>query len=515
MKKNSFLKAFLPILPFAGLIDAFLLTLSHYNYIFLPCHIGLFSDCGKVLNSSYSIVFGIPLALIGVIHYIVTSIVCLLIIFTNKKTYIRVGILLSYISIISSMYFVFLQAIVLHAYCQYCLISALICLTFFIFMQFLYKYDTKWMITKTISIVYKNFIKPFFFQIDPETIHAAMTKTGNLLPKIPGISYITSSIFQINDKRLSQHIHGNTYLNPIGLAAGFDYEADLTQILPSLGFGFQTVGTITKLPYEGNPTPRLGRLPQSLSLMVNKGYKNLGSKKTIEKLKAQIFSGVVGISIGRTNSQKLVTQTESVHDIIDAFESFEQSSLNHAYYELNISCPNLYGNITFYTPNNLKQLLTSVSKIGITRPIYIKMPISETNKDTLAMLEIISKYPIHGVIIGNLQKNRSHPSLIPNEVIQFSLGNFSGKPTFERSNELISLCYKHFSKRFIIIGCGGIFSAQDAYEKIKRGASLVQLITGMIYEGPQLVSQINLELLELLERDRLTHISQAIGTKST
>jgi dihydroorotate dehydrogenase subfamily 2 len=318
----------------------------------------------------------------------------------------------------------------------------------------------------------------------------------------------------IKPQNLSQTVHGITFESPIGLAAGFDYEARLTQILPALGFGFETVGTITYSAYEGNAPPMLGRLPKSRSLMVNKGFKNLGAQATLRRLSQLTFSIPVGISIGRTNSLSLKTQTESVEDIINTFTVFETSPLKHSYYELNISCPNLYGDISFYPPKNLEQLLKHVDELKIKRPLFIKMPIEKTNKEIMSMLDVIVKYHIAGVIFGNLQKNRQDPSLNPDEVAKFDKGAFSGKPTFNRSNELISLAYQYFGEKLTIIGCGGVFSTEDAYKKIKLGASLVQLITGMIYRGPTLISQINDELSYLLESDGFKTLSSARGIEA-
>lgn len=139
------------------------------------------------------------------------------------------------------------------------------------------------------------------------------------------------------------------------------------------------------------------------------------------------------------------------------------------------------------------------------------MPIDKTDKETLDMLKVISKHSPKGVIFGNLQKDRKHKSLDKSEVAKFKMGNFSGKPTFERSNELIKLAYKKYKNRFVIIGCGGVFSAEDAYTKIKLGASLIQMITGLIYQGPQIVSEINLGLAELLKKDGYKNISKAVG----
>lgn len=365
-----------------------------------------------------------------------------------------------------------------------------------------------------IAFLYQYLLKPIFFLFDPEFVHNRIVANGEFLGRYETAKKIMASVFRVRNPVLTQKIAGINFEVPIGLAAGFDYEARLTQILPSVGFGFETVGTITNLPYEGNPKPMLGRLPKSRSLMVNKGFKNLGANETISKISNLIFKIPIGISIGRTNSRKLMTQKESVQDVVSAFEKFENSEVQNSYYELNISCPNLYGDISFYHPNNLKELLTAVEKLHIKKPIFIKMPIEKTDAEVLKMLEVIFAFTIQGLIFGNLQKNRKDPSLVPHEVRKFKVGNFSGKPTEQRSNQLIKLAYKNYKKRFTIIGCGGIFSGEDAYKKIKLGASLVQLITGMIFQGPQLIAQINLDLIKLLKRDGFNNVSEAVGISS-
>jgi len=366
-----------------------------------------------------------------------------------------------------------------------------------------------------LNLTYQYISKPILFLIDSESIHEAMTSLGEIFGKSLLAKKIIAKLLQFTDPRLKQNLAGIAFNNPVGLSAGFDYEAKLTQLLPCLDFGFATVGTITHLPYEGNPKPRLGRLPKSHSIMVNKGFKNLGAKKIITKLKDLNFNFPLGVSIGRTNSPQLQTPKQGIKDIISAFILFEKAKVKNSYYELNISCPNLLGKeINFYSPADLTALLTAIDQLNIRKPIFIKMPIVKTNSEILEMLEIITKFNITGLIFGNLQTNRKDPAFDPDEVAKFKVGNFSGKSTEKRSNELIKLTYQKYKKRFVIIGCGGIFSAEDAYKKIKLGASLVQLITGMIFKGPQLISQINLDLADLLERDNFTNIAEAVGVES-
>jgi dihydroorotate dehydrogenase len=188
--------------------------------------------------------------------------------------------------------------------------------------------------------------------------------------------------------------------------------------------------------------------------------------------------------------------------------------VGNAFYELNISCPNLKGNISFYPPKNLEELLAAVDKLKLTKPLFVKMPIEKTNEEFVGMLEVIVKHKIAGIIIGNLQKNRLDPAIDPEEAKKYPVGNFSGRPTYDRSNELISLTYKKYGKKLTIIGCGGVFNANQAWEKITRGATIVQLVTATVFEGPTIVSKINLELAEMVEKNGFSNISQVVGSKN-
>ncbi len=359
--------------------------------------------------------------------------------------------------------------------------------------------------------LYKQIFKRILFLTNSEFIHEGLTAFGELLGTVYFFNFLISKLIKIEDKSLEQNVIGIEFKNPVGLAAGFDYNGKLTKVTSSLGFGFETIGTITNKPYEGNPGPRLGRLVKSRALMVNKGFKNPGIEKILKKLKKSKFSIPVGISIGKTNTTKHMTQNEAVKDITDTFIKAEKSRIKFSYYELNISCPNLYGDISFYPPENLENLLKALANLKLKRPVFIKMPIEKTDKEIIQMLDVITKFQVVGVIFGNLQKDRKDPSLDREELNKYKIGFFSGKPTEKRSNELIKLAYKKYGKKLIIIGCGGIFNGKDAYKKIRLGATLVQFITGMIFEGPQLAAQINLELIGLLKNDGYKNIAEAIG----
>ncbi len=507
----------LVLLSILGIADAGYLTYEHYQQVIPPCTVNRFfpiaSDCGKVLRSSYSVMFGVPLAVFGVFQYSLLLIAIIALIIFRKKVFAYWIIFQSMIGAIFSLYFMYIQLVILKSICIYCTLSALISfIIFFLSYKIFYK-ERFFLRLRIIAFIYQIIIKPIFFLFDPEFIHNLMVSRGELFGKTFIKNYFNWKLNYQSQIKLKQTVAGINFVGPVGLAAGFDYEAKLTQILSSLGFGFQSVGTITNLPYEGNPWPRLGRLPKSRSLMVNKGFKSLGAEKISQKLAQLNFKIPLGISIGVSNNKNLINLEDSINDIKMAFFVFEKVKIKNSYYELNISCPNLINtNVDFYKPANFDLLLQSINQLKLKKPLFIKMPISVTNTEFLSLLNIIIKYKIiKGVIIGNLFKDRKSPLLDKQEVNRFKVGNFSGKPCEPRSNELIELAYKKYKNKLIIIGCGGIFSGQDAYIKIKLGASLVQLITGMIYQGPQLVSQINLELEEFLEKDGFSNIKQAVG----
>ncbi|OGL98942.1 dihydroorotate dehydrogenase (quinone) [Candidatus Uhrbacteria bacterium RIFOXYC12_FULL_57_11] len=348
--------------------------------------------------------------------------------------------------------------------------------------------------------------------MDPEFVHDAVTMVGRILGFCPCLRRATKFFLAYGHPSLEQTILGMHFHNPVGLTAGFDYKALLTRILPAVGFGFGTVGTISNLPCEGNSRPRLGRLPLSRSLLVNKGFRNPGIAAVLSRHAQSRFAIPIGISIGKTNLPRPMTQAEAISDIVSSFRQVEASRASFQYYELNVSCPNLFGNVEFYSPGHLRELLSAVTSLQLTRPVFVKMPISEGDEDVSAMLDVIMGFRVKGVIFGNLQKDRKHPSFVPDEVVSADKGHFSGKPTELRSNELIALARRKCGSALVIIGSGGVFSAEDAYEKIRLGASLVQLATGMIFEGPQLIGEINRGLVRLLERDGYKSISDAVGT---
>lgn len=354
--------------------------------------------------------------------------------------------------------------------------------------------------------LYKGCMKPVFFQVDPEKVHDAAVSLGVLL----GSNFITRSLtrlfFSYKNKALEQEILGIKFKNPVGLAAGFDKNAGLTKIIPSVGFGFEQVGSITGEPCEGNPKPRLWRLKKSKGLVVYYGLKNNGCVKIARHLKKQTTKIPLGISIAKTNSKKTVPTKSGIADYLKAYKTLRNVGSFHT---INISCPNSFGGRSFTESKKLNMLLREINKTRSKKPIFIKISPDLSLKEVDAIIKISRKHRINGFVISNLTKKRKNKKIRESEVSK--KGGISGKPVEDLSNKLIKYVYKKTKGDFIIIGCGGIFTAEDAYEKIKSGASLVQLITGMIFEGPQQISQINSGLVRLLKKDGFSNISEAIG----
>jgi dihydroorotate dehydrogenase (fumarate) len=240
---------------------------------------------------------------------------------------------------------------------------------------------------------------------------------------------------------------------------------------------------------------------------------NDGSRVIIKRLRKYnqhvIRQFPIVLSIAKTNSQNVVDVKDGIADYVTTLKRAKNEQ-SIKMIELNISCPNAYGGEPFTTPNRLDRLLTAVDKVGAKQPIYIKMPVDLSWDAFRALLDVIVKHRVVGVTIANLAKDRAKIELKDNLPDNIK-GNLSGMPTWQPSNDLIRQTYLNYGDKLTIIGVGGIFSAEDAYAKIRLGASLVEIITGMIFCGPQLAAEINLGLLQLLERDGYTSISQAIG----
>lgn len=369
--------------------------------------------------------------------------------------------------------------------------------------------------TSLISFLYKHLLKQLLFLFNPSRVHHRFSSIGFFLGKHRVFRLCFSILFVRNYPRLIQTIDGLQYNYPVSIAAWFDKDLKLIEICPSLGTGFHTIGSLTAKPYAGNPGPRLVRLPSDQSILVNYGLKNKGLDAHIPYLQCihkQWLQQPLRISIAKTNCSVVCNMNEAILDYCYSLELLHKHDLWSAY-EINISCPNAFGGEDFSKAEELDKLLSAVHKIGITKSLYLKMPVDSSREQYQAIIDVALTHKISGIVISNLTKQRN--LLHAREQIKIKNISWwlSGKPCFAIALSNIAKSYEYIWGRMTIIGCGGIFSAQDAYDMIGHGASLLQLITGMIFQWPQLFAEINSGLDTLLQRDGFGNISDAVGWK--
>jgi dihydroorotate dehydrogenase len=339
-------------------------------------------------------------------------------------------------------------------------------------------------------MLYKNLLKPILFKYDAETVHDFFVNTGETLGKnFVGRSAI-DAMYGYHGADISKKVDGIFYKTPIMLAAGFDYNARLLKILPSLAFGGAEVGSVTAKECDGNPKPRLERLPFSEGLLVNKGLKNDGVETIINRLKKspKTEDFVIGISVAKTNDSRCADTQAAIDDYVESLTKLNDAGVGD-YYTINISCPNAFGGETFTTPELLSMLLSAIEAIPIKKPLYVKMPINLAWSEFDSLLQVINNTKVKGIITGNLNKDYGDLSHGAERPAMYR-GGISGKPCFKLSTELTRQTKYKYGSRFTIISCGGVMTPSDAMAKFEAGADLVQLVTGMVYNGPGLIKAI-------------------------
>lgn len=335
-----------------------------------------------------------------------------------------------------------------------------------------------------------RFIKPVFFQLDPEKAHYFVTRRLNWFnTNFPFGKTILRSSFGVNISGLEREVFGIKFSNPVGLAAGFDKNGEYIEALSNLGFGFIEVGTVTPLPQPGNDKPRMFRLVDDNAIINRMGFNNKGVDTLAERLrllKSKDSKIVIGGNIGKN---KNTPNEEAVNDYIKCFDRlFDVVD----YFVVNVSSPNTPGLRSLQEKGPLKDILNALQARnlvkGISRPILLKIAPDLTNEQLDDIVEIVQETKIAGVIATNTTIERSglhSPAQIVKEA-----GGLSGKPLTQKSTEIIRYLAEKSGRSFPIIGVGGIHSPEDAKDKLAAGASLIQLYTGFIYEGPGLVKRI-------------------------
>jgi dihydroorotate dehydrogenase len=331
------------------------------------------------------------------------------------------------------------------------------------------------------------------FLLDPEKAHHFTFSSLKFSFKLPGIGILLKKLYNIEDTRLEKVVFGIRFKNPIGLAAGLDKDAVLINELGTLGFGFIEIGTLTPKAQPGNDKPRLFRLKKDNALINRMGFNNHGLESAVQRLKKRKPGVIIGGNIGKN---KLTPNDEAIKDYELCFEAL----YNYVdYFVVNVSSPNTPGLRALQEKEPLKALLSAVKSKNLLKsfpkPILLKIAPDLNNDQLNDIIEIMKEVKIDGLIATNTTISRENLLTEKVEIEKIGAGGLSGKPLASRSTEVIRYLYDRLGEAFPIIGVGGIHSEKDALEKLEAGASLIQLYTGFIYEGPGLVKRINKAIL--------------------
>ena len=341
--------------------------------------------------------------------------------------------------------------------------------------------------------MYKLLIRPILFWFDPEEVHYFSFSFIKFICKIPFVPNILKSIYEVKDSRLEREVFGLKFKNPVGLAAGFDKDAKCYKELSNFGFGFIEIGTLTPKPQDGNPKKRLFRLKKNNAIINRMGFNNGGVDAAVLRLKKN--KGIlIGGNIGKN---KLTPNEDAISDYLICFDAlFDYVD----YFVVNVSSPNTPNLRELQEKKPLTELLSKLesrnSEHSTKKPILLKIAPDLTNDQLLDIIDIVNETKIAGVIATNTTISREGLQTENNPDVLGETGGLSGKPLTKRATEVIRFLSEKSNKAFPIIGVGGIHSNEDALEKLEAGASLVQLYTGFIYEGPKLVTEINKKILE-------------------
>jgi dihydroorotate dehydrogenase len=363
------------------------------------------------------------------------------------------------------------------------------------------------------SVTYRFILKPVIFLWKPEIAHNKLKAFGKIMSANSFGRSVLKFLFYYQHKSLHTVVDGISYSNPIGLSAGFDKDGELTDAYPAMGFGFAELGSFTGEICPGNPGVgrRLFRMPKSKSILVWYGLNNQGAIAISKSLKDKKFTIPIGVSAAKSNLTAKFVLANSIADYLKTLQAFTGIG---DYFTINISCPNTQDSEPFIDKNNLDALLSAISKVREkNRPIYIKLAADLSEAEIDIIVDACLEHKMDGVVLTNLAKPEFNQEYIKEE-LTFHKGAMSGLPLQRIATNVVRHVYRRSQGKLTIIGVGGVFNADDAYEKITSGANLVELITGMIFDGPQVIGEINRGLVELLKKDGFNSIEQAVGSRN-
>ncbi|MBD2774526.1 quinone-dependent dihydroorotate dehydrogenase [Iningainema tapete] len=369
--------------------------------------------------------------------------------------------------------------------------------------------------------IYQVFLRPLLFNVvkaDPEWLHSSTIRSlswlGNSVS--PTTSWVKNRLVQslcLDDERLKQNLFGLHFPNPVGLAAGFDKDGLATSIWSNLGFGFAEVGTVTFHAQPGNPPPRLFRLPLDRAALNRMGFNNCGAQAMaahLTKLNQELMSIPIGINLGKSK----VTPLELAFE--DYLESFRLLKNCGDYFVVNVSSPNTPGLRSLQNAAMLGSILSALQQENTAqKPLFVKIAPDLEWEAIAEIISLATNYQLAGIIATNttIRRDELNTRTLPQtgKSVKEEAGGISGEPLRDRSTEVIRFIWQKTQGQMPIIGVGGIFTPRDAWEKITAGASLIQVYTGWIYEGPLMVRRILEGLLVLLKQNGLSSISEAVG----
>lgn len=342
--------------------------------------------------------------------------------------------------------------------------------------------------------MYKSIIRPLLFLFDPEKVHQFTFRWLKFVNKIPFVPALLRVRYRLRDKYLEREVFGIKFPNPVGLAAGLDKNAELFSELSSLGFGFIEIGTVTPKPQPGNPPKRLFRLVEDEGIINRMGFNNEGVEAIVARLKKN-KNVIIGGNIGKNKW----TENDKAHE--DYLYCFEYLAPYVDYFVVNVSSPNTPNLRSLQEKEPLQKLLTLLQeangKLPKSKPILLKIAPDLTNEQLMDIIDIVEQTHIAGVIATNTTITRE--GLTSEKKAE--TGGLSGRPLTQRSTEVIRFLAEKSQHRFPIIGVGGIHTPEDALEKLRAGASLVQIFTGFIYEGPSLIKRINKAIIKRVKSE--------------
>ncbi len=360
------------------------------------------------------------------------------------------------------------------------------------------------------SMIYRHLLRPLLFRQDPESIHESTLRFARRVGRSRVACHIVRSLFHIHEPRLNTQIGDLHFPHPLGLAAGFDKDGRVVEAMAALGFSHVEVGSVSASASTGNPRPRLFRLPEDEAIVVNYGVPNDGALAVAQRLGESPIDVPLGVNIVETNTGQPTDPQQVVEEFVDAARPMCGLA---DYLTLNLNCPNTTAGVSpFDEMSRLSQMLHAYASLENLPPVWLKFTAHQDARRADAMMACVSCFSFVAGFIFNLPPGKQYSLRTRAQVVDPMPGTLCGAPTRQMMDQTLAFWYERLDRnRFRLVGSGGITSADDAYRKIRLGASLLQIYSGLVYSGPGLIRQIVRGLVRHLDEDGFDHISEAVG----